>query len=606
MSASPLRYSTKRYDFQDPRPIEILLNTGKVTLPEDFILEDQANTFQIKQTFTDEDEKPEGVTGNVYIVEDAKTLLKIDADSYWSANGEFDAALRFNNFDVSVLTETWPTPYRITGALSGNLQMKDTSDKPKITLRRHKADPAELYLHDVPIDLRWRIRYENGGWTILKDKPVTVHFGENLLTFSWDMPYELKLVPFLRELQQSPETVWQKLQQTNMVGILDIKVNDVDILSAVVPGLSTPTGEGSIHVTLTGTAETPQAEGNVHLENIGFEMSEAGIAVKSMTGDVALSEQGATITALNGVLNDGHFSITGSVLAPPNGRVWEEPPTMDVQTSISSALFEQTGAYQLKLGADPTRLNLTGPFDEPSLTGNLNISQGYYEQNWETVIDWFAGASVSEVDVLLDYPILRDLYVNVGIDIPDNFRVLSSIIGPTDIEISSLGGKLIGPIEQPVFNGTVSVIGGKIGFVQTFEFIEGSRITNRSPVEFDPELNIFLRTTDRIRGVLPRDASTVDLEINISLTGTLNNPEFVLGASNTTEILSHEEIMTFLFRHAAFSRAFGGFTFNFHRPHDIDARSISAEYQLRENMSIKIENNEKGEYGVDVEIKGRF
>ena len=597
----------RRYDFQDPRPIQVLLNAGKVTLPEDFILEDQENPFQIKQTFTDEDEKPEGVTGNVYTIENAKTVLKIDAESYWSANGEFDAALRFNNFDVSVLTETWPTPYRITGALSGNLQMKDTSDKPKITLRRHKADPAELYLHDVPIDLRWRIRYENGAWTILKEKPVTVHFGENLLTFSWDMPYELKLVPFFTELQQSPETVWRKLQQTNMIGILDIKVNDVDLLSSVVPGLSTPTGEGRIHVTLTGTVETPHAEGNVHVEDIGFEMSEAGIAVKSMTGDVALSEQGATITALNGVLNDGPFSIAGSLLAPPDGRLWEEPPTLDVQTSISSALFEQPGAYQIKLGAKPTQLRLKGTFDEPALTGNLNISQGYYKQNWQTVMDWFGGASVSEVDLLLNYPILRDLYVNVDIDIPDNFRVLSSITGPTDIEISSSGGKLIGPIRQPVFNGTVSVLGGKIGFVlQTFEFIEGSRITNRSPVEFDPDLRIFLRTPDRIRGVLPRDASTVDLEINTSLTGTLKNPEFVMSAANTTEILSHEEIMTFLVRHAAFSRAFGGFTFNFHRPHDIDARSISAEYQLRENMSIKIENNEKGEYGVDVEMKGRF
>ncbi|MXV76335.1 hypothetical protein F4Z99_18950 [Candidatus Poribacteria bacterium] len=306
-------------------------------------------------------------------------------------------------------------------------------------------------------------------------------------------------------------------------------------------------------------------------------------------------------------MNDGPFSITGSVMAPADGRVWENAPTMDLQTSISSSLFEQSRKYKIQLGSNPTQLHLQGGFDDPSLTGNLNISQGYYEQNWEAVVDWFVGASVSEVDVILDYPILRVLHLNLDIDIPDNFRVLSSITGPTDIEISSSGGKLIGPIQNPIFNGTVSVISGRIGLVpQTFEFIEGSRITNRSTVEFDPELNISLRTPDRIRGVLPRDESTVDLEINASLTGTLKDPEFVLSAPNATEILSHEEIMTFLIRNAAFSRAFGGFTFNFHRPYDEDARSISAEYQLRENMSIKIENNEKGEYGVGFEIKGRF
>ncbi|MDE0016563.1 MAG: hypothetical protein OXU51_10270 [Candidatus Poribacteria bacterium] len=594
------------YDFQEPSPIQILLNAGTITLPKAFTLENRY-TFPVKQTFTAEDAKPEDVVGNVHTIENAKTTLSIDAESQWSVNGEFDAALRFNNFNVEALTRTWPAPYRVRGALSGSLQMTGTSENPKITLRRHKSAPAELYLHDIPIDLRWRIRYQNGQWEISKKRYVEATFGGNLLTFSWTMPYHLEITPFLMALQRSPETVWHELVQTEMDGILDITVDDLDILRYLVPGLEAPTGTGQVYVVLNGTMETPQVEGAVRFDDIGFELPEAGIHVKETTGRIALSEQGATVERLESVLNDGTFLMTGSVTAPPDGRVWENPPTMDLQTSISSALFEQPGKYQIQLGSNPTQLHLRGGFEDPSLTGNLNISQGYYKQNWEAVVDWFARTSVSEVDVILDYPILRDLRLNVDIDIPDNFHVRSSITGPTDIEISSSGGKLIGPIQNPVFNGTVSVLSGRIGLVpQTFEFIEGSRITNGSTSEFDPELNIFLRTPDRIRGVLPRDQSTVDLEINASLTGTLTNPAFVLSAPNAPENLSHEEIMTFLIRNAAFSRAFWGFTFNFHRPHDEDARSVSAEYQLRKNMSIKIENNEKGEYGVGFEIKGRF
>ena len=595
------------YDFQDPRPIQIVLNAGTVTLPKAFILENQY-TFPVTQTFTAEDEKPEGVADdvNVYTVEDAKTTLSIDAGSQWLVNGEFDTALRFNNFDVSTVTDTWPAPYRIRGALSGSLQMSGTSKDPKITLRRHRSEPAELYLRDIPIDLRWRVRYQNGKWEISKKRYVEVRFGENLLTFSWEMPYQLQLIPFLIELQRSPEAVWKELQKTDMGGILDIKVEHPDILLSIVPGLESPTGTGQAHVELKGTIEAPQAIGAVLFDNIGFELPEAGIHVKETKGRIELSEQGATVEQLEGVLNDGVFLMTGSVKAPPDGRVWETAPTMDLQTSISSSLFEQPGKYQVNLSSNPTQLHLQGGFDDPSLTGNLNISQGYYEQNWDAVVDWFVGASVREVDVILDYPILRDLDLDLDIDIPDNFHVRSSITGPTDIEISSTGGKLIGPIQKPVFNGTVSVLSGRIGLVpQTFEFIEGSRITNGSTSDFDPELNISLRTPSRIHGVLPRDESTVDLEINASLTGTLKDPEFVLSAPNATEILSHEEIMAFLVRNAAFSRAFWGFTFNFHRPHE-DARSVSAEYQLRENMSIKIENNQKGEYGVGFEIKGRF
>ncbi|MCY4566865.1 MAG: hypothetical protein OXD49_01030, partial [Candidatus Poribacteria bacterium] len=62
----------------------------------------------------------------------------------------------------------------------------------------------------------------------------------------------------------------------------------------------------------------------------------------------------------------------------------------------------------------------------------------------------------------------------------------------------------------------------------------------------------------------------------------------------------------FLLRNAALSGALGGFTFSFHRPLDEDTRSISAEYPLGKNVSIKIETNEKREHGIDIEFKGRF
>ena len=593
----------RNYDFQDPQPTQIQLNAGTVTLSE-FTLENQF-PFSVKQTFTAEDEKPEGVAGNVHTVEAAKTTLSIDAGSQWSMNGEFDAALRLKNFDVSAITASLPFPYRVTGALSGSLQVSGTSENPKITLRRHRSEPAELYLHDVPIDLRWRIRYQNGKWEISKKRYVEVNFGENLLTFSWTMPYQLKLIPFLTELQQSPETVWTELQKNDMDGILDIVLSDLDILSSVVPGLRSATGTSTIYVVLTGAMEAPQAEGRVSFKDIGFELPDASIHVKEITGDIQLSERGATIKRIDGILNDGKFLVAGEVMAPENGRIWETSPTLDLNTSISAAVFEQPGKYQVTLGPDLTELHLRGGFDDPYLTGDLNISAGDYQQNWESVRDWLAGASVTEMDVALDYPILRHLNLDVGVNIPDNFRVLSSITGPTDIEIAS-SGRLIGRIQNPVFNGNISILRGKIFFLQTFELVEGSRITNRSTDEFDPELNISLRTPNRIRGVLSRNQSTVDLEIYARLTGTSTNPEFVLSAPNAPEVLSHEDIFTFLVRNAAFSHALGGFTFNFHRPLDEEARSISAEYQLRENMSIKIESNEKGEYGVDVGIKGRF
>ena len=609
LSIDSVRFAFKAmdryYDFQSSQSTPIVLSDGTLALTKTFMLENQ-DEFSVKQTFTDEDTKPEGLLADEQTL-DAKTTLSIDAESEWSVNGEFDGALRIKNFDVSAITETWPAPYRVTGALSGSLQISGTSADPKITVRRHESEPAELYLHDIPIDLRWRIRYQNGKWEITEKRYVEIRFGENQLTFSWMMPYELEIIPFLTALQQTPEKVWTALQQTPMHGTVDIKVEDLDMLPSVVPGLSAATGTSELHVKLTGTMETPEANGRVLFQNIGFEFPEAGIRVEEMEGKIELSETGATIQQLDGILNDGKFGVTGGITAPPDKRIWEKPPTLNLSTGLTSAAFEQQGQYRIEISS--TSFGLKGELLRPYLTGSLHISGGYYQQNWESVRDWLTGVSVKETELVLDYPILRDLHLNgVDINIPNNFRVLSSITGPTDIEISCLG-KLFGPINEPVFNGNVSVLNGKIGFVaQTFEFLEGSRISNQSTVDFDPELNIFLRTPNSVRGVLPRDGSTVDLQVYASFTGTLSNPNFILNAppETTTEVLSHDDIIDFILYNAALSGALGGFTFSFHRPLDEDARYISAEYPLGKNVSIKIETNEKREHGIDIEFKGRF
>ena len=593
------------YDLQDPRPTPIVLSDGTLVLTKMFTLENK-DKFSVKQTFTDEDTKPDGLLGDEQTIS-AKTTLSIDAESKWSVNGEFDGALRIKNFDVSAITEAWPAPYRVTGALSGSLQMSGTSKNPKITVRRHENEPAELYLHDIPIDLRWRIRYQNGKWEITEKRYVEVRFGENQLTFSWTMPYQFEVIPFLTALQQSPEKVWTELQQTQMRGTLDIILDDLDMLPFVVPGLSSATGTSQVHVKLTGSMEAPEANGNILFNNIGFQLPDAGIDVKEIVGKIELSEAGAIIKQLDGILNDGRFVVAGSVTAAPDRRIWEKPPTLNVSTGLTSTVFEQQGQYRVDLASTSFRLH--GELLRPHLTGSVHISGGYYQQNWEIVRDWLTGVSVKETELVLDYPILRDLHLDgIDINIPDNFRVLSSIIGPTDIEIACLG-KLFGPIRQPVFSGNVSVLRGKIGIPpQTFEFTEGSTIRNQSTVDFDPELTIFLRTPNRIRGVLPRDESTVDIQVYASVTGTLSNPNFILSAppETTTEVLSHDDIIDFLLRNAALSGALGGFTFSFHRPLDEDARYISAEYPLGKNVSIKIETNEKREHGIDIEFKGRF
>ena len=111
-------------------------------------------------------------------------------------------------------------------------------------------------------------------------------------------------------------------------------------------------------------------------------------------------------------------------------------------------LLNSRGKYGIELDDDPSQFYLQGGLDAPELTGNINISGGYYKQNWETVRDWLAGASVTEMDVMLDYPILRDLELEIGIDIADNFEVRSSIAGPNGYQNPPVQGNSSVPFKN--------------------------------------------------------------------------------------------------------------------------------------------------------------
>ena len=530
-----------------------------------------------------------------------------------------DIAARVKNLDVAPLTVDWPEEYQVKGTLSASLQLGTTNGGPRITLRRKKPRTRThldgIHLNGVPIELNGRLRYTDGAWELTETRPFLLAIEpENTIAvfFVCKAPPSTEKETGGDEVVKTlvPGSFWKQVFEApahlltgKLTGGVDIQMQDLKTLQFLMPTVSDAGGacEGTVH--LSGTLDTPQIDGTVMFTNLALEQEEAGLAFHSVEGACQFSNAQLAITRLGGIVNGGGFSVTGDVfLWTTAERLWNPiEPTFALEATLAKATFAQEGQYHLEV--DSATLGFDGPIASPLLTGTVNIRDGEYRQNWENVREWFAGTSVTATEVALDASPLRELQLDVRLNVP-SFYLLSSVVGPTDIHIAC-DGTLTGLVQQPIFKGDVRILDGRVSFLtQQFAFVEGSRISNDSTTVFDPGLDIRLRTVNPLRAVPLRDGSTADLDVLLTYQGNLSDADFNLRAepvnATTTELPTQEEIWTLLSQRLTLP--FGGVTFGF-EPY---SRHISVEYLLPRNMSLKFERDKHEGYGIDFQFEGRF
>ena len=539
-----------------------------------------------------------------------------------------DIAARVKNLDVAPLTVDWPEEYQVKGTLSGSLQLGTTNGGPRITLRRKKPRTRThldgIHLNGVPIELNGRLRYTDGAWEMTETRPFLLAIEpKNTIAvfFVCNAPSNTG-VEKLQEIgtkqiganevvkNSVPGSFWKQVFEApahlltgKLTGGVDIQMQDLKTLQFLMPTVSDAGGACEGTVRLSGTLDTPQIDGTVMFTNLALEQEETGLAFHSVEGACQFSNAHLAITRLGGIVNGGGFSVTGDVfLWTTDERLWNPiEPTLALEATLAKATFAQEGQYHLEV--DSATLGFDGPIASPLLTGTVNIRDGEYRQNWENVREWFAGTSVTATEVALDASPLRELQLDVRLNVP-SFYLLSSVVGPTDIHIAC-DGTLTGLVQQPIFKGDVRILDGRVSFLtQQFAFVEGSRISNDSTTVFDPGLDIRLRTVNPLRAVPLRDGSTADLDVLLTYQGNLSDADFNLRAepvnATTTELPTQEEIWTLLSQRLTLP--FGGVTFGF-EPY---SRHISVEYLLPRNMSLKFERDKHEGYGVDFQFEGRF
>lgn len=624
------------YEIRNSGPIEIQLVNQKLSLDNGFSLEDQKAEV------------------------DETKRLRVTGFGSWELGNKLLFHVEMKNLDLGFISGVLPKAYAVRGALNAFLEIRGTDAEPRIAFT---WETPELWINQAEVDrFAGSIAYEDQKIRISgkEDDEVHLDIGKNRGTLSVLIPFYLSLLEFKAELL--PEDIQ---------GGLDIAVGDLDFLSLIFPQFAFTEGVGNINATLGGQLDSLALKGSADLAGLAFELPGSHMRLENGTARLALTETGVTIEGITGDMNGGTFHINGLIQSD-----WFEVQHMDVVAELSEGTtFEQPGFYQIECQSANLQMKggvtTNGNLELPPLRGTVRVKAGRYEQDWKQLVQDVVDKTADvQFEIWFDYPVVRDLQLDLDIIAPNNVWIESNL-GDIKIE-AAVNGDFVGPVQKPVFNGRVDLLEGELSqFGHQFEVREGSYIENKNALEFNPWYEITVETTEPIRSVEVETADgqirTKDLRAIVRFSGYLNeqhNPHFQadvlrkgagedypltqqqifsiltlgrtdpLGAEASTstrvffqEYLSNQVANSQLAKAAGLSETRLDFSpDNFEESRFLLTKEFSerlsltyssnfqlhteprieVEYQIHRHFFIKGERNERGKYGVDLKLEQRF
>ena len=494
------------YRIRNPRQIDIQLADQKLSLEEGFSLEDQEPT-----------------------VDDAKRLRVMGFGS-WELGKKLLFHVEMKNLDLGFISGFLPETYAVRGTLNSMLEIRGTDAEPRISFT---WETPELRINQAEVDqFTGNITYEDREIRIRGNQNDDAHLsiGKNRAALSVLIPFNLSLLDFKAE--PLPEDIQ---------GGLDIAIEDLAFLSLIFPQFAFTEGMGIVNATLGGQFEAPMLKGSTSLKGFAFELPNSHISLANGTAHLNLTEKGVNIQHITGDMNGGIFEINGMIESD-----WFDVQRIDITAELGEGTtFVKPGLYELECQGVNLQMKgditTDGNLELPPLSGSIRVNRGEYKQDWKQLVqDLVDKMAEVQFEVWFDYPIIRDLQLDLDIVASNNFWVESNLgevvtnIGEIKIE-TAINGKLAGPIQKPIFSGRVDLLEGELVLSggHEFEIREGSYVENKNALEFNPWYEITAETVEPIRSVqVPAtdgELHTRDLRVEVHLNGYLKDkhpPQF--------------------------------------------------------------------------------
>ena len=475
------------YTISNPSPIKIHLENRTVKL-DDFMLEDHKSTTDAQR-------------------------LKMTGFGSWKLGEKLDFRMDMHHFNLGFISDFVPDEYAIRGFLNAVLDIGGTDANPEVIF---EWETPKFSLRHAHLDeFTGKIVYKNKKLRLTGNDGNNVRFsvGANRAKLSGLIPFNLSFLEFKAE----------PLQQDEIEGRLDVAIRDLDFLPLIIPSCDFADGTGEIGVTIGGPLRSPQLKGIANLRNLEFDFPDSYTKIEKTEIDVDFTHSGLNIRRFDGRLNGGTYRINGSLESN-----WHRIENLNLAAALrGGCVFEMPGVYWVEINSADLAIN--GGLKLPVLAGSIHIAEGRYENHWrELVKNWFDKDAGIQTEVWFDYPLVRDLRLNLAVSADDNLR-MESDIGELEVVVSVVNGKMVGPIQKPIFDGRVNLLEGQFSLLDhLFSINDGSFVENTNPFEFNPQYKIDAETIDPIRNIplvtTDDQVRTKDLKIKAHLSGYLNEP----------------------------------------------------------------------------------
>ncbi len=252
---------------------------------------------------------------------------------------------------------------------------------------------------------------------------------------------------------------------------------DLRVLRIVAPDVQS-SGILSLDIHASGTAQNPEVQGQVHLQNVAMLTASSPLGVEKLNGTLDIAKDRVQISTLTGQVGGGQVSVGGSIAYRPNLQ-------FDIALQGSSVRLRYPDGIRTLLDSN---LAFSGTTAASTLTGRVLIDSLSFTPEFDlaTFGDEFSGNAATPAQ-----PGFADtVQLAIGVQSQENLSATSSQVsleGRVDLRVG-------GAAANPVITGRTDLTAGELFYRNVRYQLERGVITFADPNQTSPVLNVSVST----------------------------------------------------------------------------------------------------------------
>jgi len=423
-----------------------------------------------------------------------------------------------------------------SGSLSSDLNLRlGSSEKSSLKIALKKFSTADLFPNEQCSEFSLDANYDFGlalfdsGSGQVKIDQISVGCEPYNLKTSQAYKLELKegsLVIPAFEMRGSDSQLALAGQVSLSKGY-DIKANgnlNLNSFLALTPSFDELSGNVHLASQISGPLSSPLFNGETTLTDGIISIASANIDVTEIHSKILMSGSNWKIGELSGKINQGDFTVDGSILPLDISR-------SELNIKLDKVLLEPAENTSLVFSGDLT-LNHSGP-GNPLIAGKLEIDNAEFQKNIDigTLLRAVVGYAIPSSRKTGGLGALPPIDLNLKIEAPNNIFVFTNWLG-AELQANLT---ITGQLDSPQIDGHLETLSGWFGFRERrFEI-------NSGLIEFKPNLpqpNLEIVSEAAVRSI-----TGDNLLVVLEARGPLSSPKISLSSDSG---LSQKEILALL------------------------------------------------------------